>query len=303
MRLAMTTPLVGGRRRARRFGDPAPVGRRCLPGPRLLTIRPPSRPHARRRMIEFEIRDHVAEITINNPPVNALPVAGWFPLADAIRAGGARPRGPGRDHRGEGPRATRPASTSRSWPPTRPTRSLVGVNRGCWEVVRGRLRLRGARDRRGARLLRRRRRGHRRQRRRRRRVRRRHVRAPRGRPRRPRRRRRTSPGSCRRRRRRAMFLTGQRWPRPSSSSSGARVERVVPRAELLDTARGGRRRHRGEEPDRDPAGQGVAERDRPGRREALATASSRASRSSSTSWGDSDELRRRSSSRTADQRP
>jgi len=42
-------------------------------------------------MITSEVRDHVAEIIIDNPPVNALPVAGWFQLADAIRTAGRDP--------------------------------------------------------------------------------------------------------------------------------------------------------------------------------------------------------------------
>jgi enoyl-CoA hydratase len=37
------------------------------------------------------IRDHVAEIVVDAPPVNALTVAGWFALADAITAAGANP--------------------------------------------------------------------------------------------------------------------------------------------------------------------------------------------------------------------
>jgi enoyl-CoA hydratase len=39
-------------------------------------------------MIRTERRDHVEIVTIDNPPVNALPVAGWFQLADALRAAG-----------------------------------------------------------------------------------------------------------------------------------------------------------------------------------------------------------------------
>jgi len=39
-------------------------------------------------MIRSEVRDHVAEIVIDNPPVNALTAAGWFELADAIRSAG-----------------------------------------------------------------------------------------------------------------------------------------------------------------------------------------------------------------------
>ncbi len=42
-------------------------------------------------MITTEVRDHVAEIIIDNPPVNALPVAGWFRLAEAIRSAGRDP--------------------------------------------------------------------------------------------------------------------------------------------------------------------------------------------------------------------
>ncbi|SMC95884.1 enoyl-CoA hydratase family protein [Lentzea albidocapillata] len=35
--------------------------------------------------------DGVAEIVVDNPPVNALPVAGWFALAEALVAAGANP--------------------------------------------------------------------------------------------------------------------------------------------------------------------------------------------------------------------
>ena len=35
--------------------------------------------------------ERVAIVTIDNPPVNALPVAGWFELADALRAAGRDP--------------------------------------------------------------------------------------------------------------------------------------------------------------------------------------------------------------------
>lgn len=42
-------------------------------------------------MIRSETRAHVATVTIDNPPVNALPVAGWFQLADALRGAGRDP--------------------------------------------------------------------------------------------------------------------------------------------------------------------------------------------------------------------
>jgi enoyl-CoA hydratase len=42
-------------------------------------------------VIRSEVRDHIAEVIIDNPPVNALPVAGWTELADAIRSHGRDP--------------------------------------------------------------------------------------------------------------------------------------------------------------------------------------------------------------------
>jgi enoyl-CoA hydratase len=42
-------------------------------------------------VIRSEVRDHVAEVVIDNPPVNALPVAGWTQLAETIRAYGRDP--------------------------------------------------------------------------------------------------------------------------------------------------------------------------------------------------------------------
>ena len=42
-------------------------------------------------MIRSAVRDHVAEVIIDNPPVNALPVAGWFELADTVRTLGRDP--------------------------------------------------------------------------------------------------------------------------------------------------------------------------------------------------------------------
>ncbi len=42
-------------------------------------------------MITSTLTGHVAEVVVDHPPVNALPVAGWFELADAVRAVGARP--------------------------------------------------------------------------------------------------------------------------------------------------------------------------------------------------------------------
>src|SRR6478672_12053765 len=84
-------------------------------------------------MIRTERRDSVAIVTIDNPPVNALPVAGWFALADAIREAG----------RDTGTHALIVAAEGRGFQagvdikelaadPTH--RSLVEVNRGCAET-------------------------------------------------------------------------------------------------------------------------------------------------------------------------
>ena len=42
-------------------------------------------------MIRSETREHVVIVTIDNPPVNALPARGWFELADAMTTAGAGP--------------------------------------------------------------------------------------------------------------------------------------------------------------------------------------------------------------------
>jgi enoyl-CoA hydratase len=81
------------------------------------------------------VRDHVAEVVIDNPPVNALPVAGWFELADAIRTLGRDPE----------VRALIVAANPElrafqvgvdikelAADPTKET--LIGVNRGCYET-------------------------------------------------------------------------------------------------------------------------------------------------------------------------
>src|SRR5689334_20507390 len=41
-------------------------------------------------LMGVEVHRHgpVAEVVVNYPPVNALPVAGWFDLADAVTAAG-----------------------------------------------------------------------------------------------------------------------------------------------------------------------------------------------------------------------
>jgi len=84
-------------------------------------------------VIRTERRDSIEIVTIDNPPVNALPVAGWFRLADAIRAAG-------RDRsvrvvivRAEG-KGFQAGVDIKELAADPTHEALVGVNRGCWEA-------------------------------------------------------------------------------------------------------------------------------------------------------------------------
>jgi enoyl-CoA hydratase len=86
-------------------------------------------------MIRSEVRDHVGEVVIANPPVNALPVAGWFRLAETIRGFGREP-----DVRAvivaadpdiKGFQAGVDIKELAADPTNQ---SLIEVNRGCWET-------------------------------------------------------------------------------------------------------------------------------------------------------------------------
>ena len=84
-------------------------------------------------MIRSEKRAHVVTVTIDNPPVNALPVAGWFELADALRAAGRDPDVRAVILRAEGKGFQ--AGVDIKELADDPTREkLVKVNRGCWEA-------------------------------------------------------------------------------------------------------------------------------------------------------------------------
>ena len=67
----------------------------------------------------------IAEVVIDHPPVNALDVAGWFALADALLAAGRVPGQPGGRAAGRRAGASAPASTSRRSTP-RATRRWSG---------------------------------------------------------------------------------------------------------------------------------------------------------------------------------
>ncbi|HET9730864.1 MAG TPA: enoyl-CoA hydratase family protein [Acidimicrobiia bacterium] len=82
-------------------------------------------------MIRSERREHVAIITIDNPPVNALPVAGWFELADAIRSAGRDARVVILRAEGKGFQA---GVDIKELAADGTNNALLGVNRGCYEA-------------------------------------------------------------------------------------------------------------------------------------------------------------------------
>lgn len=84
-------------------------------------------------MIRTERRGTIEIITIANPPVNALPVAGWYALADATRGAGRDP-----DVRcvivaaeGKGFQAGVDIKELAADPTNK---AMIGVNRGCFET-------------------------------------------------------------------------------------------------------------------------------------------------------------------------
>jgi enoyl-CoA hydratase len=84
-------------------------------------------------MIRTERRDHIAIVTIDNPPVNALPVAGWFALADALRAAGKDADVRAAILRAEG-KGFQAGVDIKELAADETNESLIGVNRGCYEA-------------------------------------------------------------------------------------------------------------------------------------------------------------------------
>jgi enoyl-CoA hydratase len=84
-------------------------------------------------MIRTERRGHIAIVTIDNPPVNALPVAGWYALASAIREQGSDPDVHVLILRSEG-RGFQAGVDIKELAADPTNRSMIGVNRGCFET-------------------------------------------------------------------------------------------------------------------------------------------------------------------------
>ncbi len=83
------------------------------------------------RSITTTITDHVAEVVVDHPPVNALPVAGWFALADAILAAGRDPEVSAVVLRAEG-KGFNAGVDIKELADDPHHVALIGVNRGCY---------------------------------------------------------------------------------------------------------------------------------------------------------------------------
>ncbi|MGW1213078.1 enoyl-CoA hydratase family protein [Streptomyces sp. NPDC002499] len=77
-------------------------------------------------------KDGIAIVTVDFPPVNALPVQGWFALADAVRAAGRDPRTRCVLLTAEG-RGFNAGVDIKELQAKGPS-ALVGANRGCFEA-------------------------------------------------------------------------------------------------------------------------------------------------------------------------
>jgi enoyl-CoA hydratase len=91
---------------------------------------PVSQPSSSRVTAEVHA-DGVAEVVVDHPPVNALPVAGWFALADTVRALGADPRVRAVVLRAEG-RGFNAGVDIKEMQRTDGFTALLGANRGCY---------------------------------------------------------------------------------------------------------------------------------------------------------------------------
>src|SRR3954470_7111476 len=81
--------------------------------------------------ITSQIVDGIAEVVMDNPPVNALTVAGWFELADVITALGTDPSVRALVLRAEG-RGFNAGVDIKEMQATEGYTALIGANRGCY---------------------------------------------------------------------------------------------------------------------------------------------------------------------------
>lgn len=85
--------------------------------------------------ISHEIIEGIAEIVVRYPPVNAVPVAGWFELAEVIRAAGEDRDTRAVVLRAEG-RGFNAGVDIKEMQATEGFDVLLGANRGCWQAFK-----------------------------------------------------------------------------------------------------------------------------------------------------------------------
>ncbi len=81
--------------------------------------------------ISRDVKDGIADVVIDVPPVNALPVAGWFEVADLVRTAGADPEVRVVIVRAEGRGFCAGVDIKEL---QADPQAIVGVNRGCYEA-------------------------------------------------------------------------------------------------------------------------------------------------------------------------
>ncbi|MDP6977197.1 MAG: enoyl-CoA hydratase family protein [Myxococcota bacterium] len=81
--------------------------------------------------IDIDIKDGIAEVVINNPPVNALGIAGWFEFANGIKEVGQNPDVNCVVIRAEGKGFQAGVDIKEL---AEDGTAIIGVNRGCYET-------------------------------------------------------------------------------------------------------------------------------------------------------------------------
>ncbi len=83
--------------------------------------------------VTTELHGGIAEIIMDNPPVNALTVQGWYDVADALRAAGQNPEVCVAVLRAEG-RGFNAGVDIKEMQATEGFSALIGANKGCYEA-------------------------------------------------------------------------------------------------------------------------------------------------------------------------
>ena len=84
---------------------------------------------------EYKVHGSVAVITMANPPVNALTVAGWFELADVVTRAGRDPQVGALVLRAEG-KGFNAGVDIKEMQNTEGFDALIGANRGCYAAFK-----------------------------------------------------------------------------------------------------------------------------------------------------------------------